>query len=260
MKRGLCLGVVIVSVSGMVWAGRPLAIDDADPAGCGEVEVETGAGYVHEKTCKHWDVPVGVAYGLFQGIEAGIGLGGQFEERRDVIGGGGAEECEREHGVGDLVVGMKWLAVERCPLGARHALAPSVKLPTADEDKELGSGETDGDLTWILSRGIGETAGIHLNAGYSWIGGADKDLLHYGMALDWQMMDSLQWVGEVFAENEVADGAETVAVCNGGIRWSPVDHLTVDMAGGATISGDGPEYMVTAGLTWVFGTGKNDGN
>lgn len=250
-----CLGWVAVGVigaAGTAFAGRPLAVDDADPVDAGQFEFEAGAAYEEDADCKHWDVPFGLTYGLVRSVEVGVGFGGQFEERTERVDDGG-EDSTREHGIGDATLGAKWQFLESCPLGARHAIVPSVKFPTADEDKELGSGKTDYDVTWIASRSIGEKAGLHLNLGYSWIGGPDDDVLHYGVALDYQVLDSVQWVGEIFAERETSGGADTVVQYNTGFRWSPIESLTLDIAGGSTISGDAPDFTATTGLTWTFG-------
>jgi hypothetical protein len=241
-------------VAGSAFAGRPLAIDDADPVDVGQFEFEAGAAYEYDSDCKHWDVPFGLTYGLLSSMEIGVGFGGQLEVRSEHDEDSGTEQCIREHGIGDLSVGAKWQFMESCPLGARHALAASVKFPTSDEDKGLGSGETDYDLTWIASRDIGEKAGAHLNLGHSWLGGTGDGILHAGIALDYQMMDSVQWVGEVFAERAWADGADIGAQYNTGFRWNPVESLSVDMAAGSKICGDVPDFTATVGLTWAFGS------
>lgn len=256
-----CLGWIatgVICAAGTAFAGRPLAIDDADPVDVGQFEFEAGAAYAHDSDCKHWDFPFGLTYGVVRSVEVGVGFGGQFEERIERLDDGG-EDCTREHGIGDLTLGAKWQFLESCPLGARHAIVPSVKFPTADEDRELGNGKTDYGLTWIASRSIGEKAGIHLNLGYSWIGGPDDDVLHYGIAVDYQLVETVQWVGEVFAEREMSSGADTVVQYNTGFRWSPLESLTLDIAGGSRISGDAPDFTATAGLTWAFGfTGKEN--
>lgn len=250
--------VGLVALSGVVWAGRPLAIDDADPVDPGQFEFEAGAAYEHDSDCKHGDFPFGLTYGLVPNVEVGAGFGGQFEERTEALDDPGAEETHSESGIGDLVVGAKWQVVESCPLGARHAVAASVKFPTADDQKELGSGETDYDLTWIASRSIGDKAGVHLNLGYAWIGGPDADVLHYGVALDYRILDAVQWVGEVFAEQELSSGADPVAQYNTGFRWNPTERLTLDLAGGTKITDDAPDFTATAGLTWAFGFSGNN--
>jgi hypothetical protein len=262
MKDARVVGAVVVTgtliMSGFAVAGRPLTIDDADPVDPGQCEFETGAAYEHASDCKHWDFPFGLTYGLVPSVEVGVGFGGQFEERTELLAASGEEACFPEHGVGDLVVGAKWQFIQSCPMGSRQAFVPSVKFPTSDEHKDLGSGETDYDLTWIASRSIGEEAGVHVNVGYSWIGGPDDDVLHYGLAMDYQLSDTVQWVGEVFAERETSSGADTVVQYNTGVRWTPVESVTLDLAGGSNITGDAPDFTATAGLTWAFGFNGND--
>ena len=110
---------------------------------------------------------------------------------------------------------------------------------------------------WVASRAFGEKAGAHLNAGYSWIGEPDDedvdDVVHYGVALDYQLTDAIPWVGEVFAEKELSDGADTVVQYNTGFRWSAAEDLVLDVAGGSKIEGEAPDFTATVGLTWTFG-------
>jgi hypothetical protein len=257
VRTGVATLMGLVCACSVAWAGRPLAVDDADPADPGQCEVEAGVCYERTPDCTHWDYPVGAALGLGCGVEVGVGFGGQLEERVEVVEHTGSERSCTEHGVGDLVLGVKWRLINSCPLGARHALVPSVKFPTADDDKDLGNGETDYDLTWVVSRDLGEAMGVHANLGYSWIGGGNDDILHCGVAFDWRFADALQWVGEVFAEEELTGGAQTVAQADLGLRWTSLKCLTLDIAAGTKVSGEAPDLVVTAGLTWVPCEGGN---
>jgi hypothetical protein len=205
------LAVGLVGIARVSFAGRPLTIDDADPVDVRQFELEAEAACFDDSDCKHWDFPVGLTYGLVSGVEVGAGVGGQFEERTEVLEDGDTEECS-ESGIGDLVVGTKWHFLGESAWCPRQALVPAVKFPTADEDKDFGSGEMDYDLTWIASRTIREKAQVDVNVGYSWIGQSkDKDvsdLFHYGLALEYQLFDRLQCVGEVFAQEEIASSSE----------------------------------------------------
>lgn len=250
--------VCLALMASVAWAGRPLAIDDADPVEVGQFEFEAGITHEREPGCKHWDYPVGLTAGLFPGLEAGVGFGGQLEERTERLEENGAGQCTRTQGIGDLVLGAKWQAIKECPLGARHALALAMKLPTADNEKDLGSGEPDNDVMWIISRALGDKVGVHLNAGYSWIGGPEADVFHYGVAVDYQLVDTVQWVGEVFSEKALSGGATVSTRYNTGFRWTLVDGLTLDVAAGSRISGEAPDFAGMAGLTWAFGFNRNN--
>lgn len=244
-------------LGGAAFAGRPSTIDDADPVDPGQFEFEAGEKHVKFPDCRHWDYPIGLTYGLVSGVEVGIGFGGQYETRSESMHETGIQNVCEESGVGDLAVGMKWQFIKESDYVPRQAFVPSVKFPTADKDNSLGSGEIDYDLTWIASKSITGKMGAHINAGFSRIGEPAGEnvgnILHYGIAVNYQTLTSVQLVGEVFADRELRGNTDTAVQYNAGFRWTPADSLTLDMAGGSRISGDAPDFTLTAGLTLAFG-------
>ena len=242
---------LLVLTAGAAFAGRPLAIDNADPVDRGWFELELGTEYETDSACSHLEVPFGLSYGLLPGLQAGAAFGGQLEEREEATG------RDRECGIGDLELGAKWKVMQEQTVFPALALAGAIKLPTADEDKDLGSGETDYDLTGIASKMLTDRIGLHVNAGYTWVGEPDGeevgDVAHYGAALEVQLTGALQWAGEVFAEKELQDGTQTVVQGNTGLRWNPSENLTLDIAAGGRLAGnDAPDFTAAAGLTWAF--------
>jgi len=227
-------------------------VDDADPVAPGAVEIEAGVEHSRDSGARLWTLPWALAAGIVPRLEAGASMGGHFEERIH-RGDDGTSSSDHVHGVGDLTLGLKWLTLAGGPLGFRHALVPSVKLPTADDDHEIGSGEVDGDLHWVASRSLGERLGLHLTLGYLWIGGDEPDVVHGGAALDFLWTDTVQIVAETFAERERADGATTVVGSRAGVRLLASEALALDAAVAAGWSGDIPDWSATVGLTWTFG-------
>ena len=261
MRRWHLIVMGLLCVGGDAFAGRPLTIDDADPVAPRQFEFEAGEKFVSYPDCRHWDYPVGLTYGLVSGVEVGLGFGGQFETRSEFMHGTGSKNICEESGIGDLAVSAKWQFAKESDYMPRQALVPSVKFPTADKDNGLGSGEIDCDLTWIASKSFTDKIGAHINAGYSWIGepaGEDVgNILHYGLAVDYQASASVQLVGEVFSDRELHGGTDTAVQYNAGFRWNPADGLILDMVGGSKISGDAPDFTVTAGLTLALGSNNN---
>lgn len=257
-------GALIACLAGAAnvsFAARPLIIDDADPLDFRQCKIEGGAWYEKDSDCKHWDWPIGLGYGLIPGLEVNLGLGGQFEERTEIIENG--EQCVgAESGMGDLTLNTKWRFLGESAWLPRQAVVPAVKFPTSDKDKGLGSGKIDYDVTWIASKSFCARMGGHINAGYSFIGvpaGEEAgDIIHYGAALDCKITDPLQWVGEVSMEKELLGGTDNIIMFNTGLRWAAVDGLVFDAAAGARISGDAPDLTATAGLTWIFGFVKEE--
>ena len=252
--RGAAVGILVGA--SLALAGRPLNVDDADPVAPGQFEIEVGGAFDRDAGDRNGELVFGWTYGVWPGLEAGVGASarrGRWEETDETSGTSAARE---ESGFGDITLGLKWRVIESCPLGARHALALSLKLPTAEESKGLGSGKTDYDATWIASRALSDKLNAHLNVGYAWIGGPDADALHYGAALDFQFTETVQGVVEVFAERETAGGAKTAAQIQIGFRWAVTESLTLDAAAGTKIRGGAPDFTATAGLTWAFGFGE----
>lgn len=234
-------------LSNTSWAWRPLTVDDADTVCRGMYELDAGVAYNHDGNLRHWDFPFGLTYGFASNLDAHFTFGGQIGEQSEPFAG-----TKQRSGVGDLELGAKWLIIGSDPVGTRHSLAPLVKLPTASENRGLGSGAVDYDLTWIASRRFGDQTDIHLNLGYTWVGKAE-DVVHYGLAAYYQVVGPVQWVGEVFAEKELSSGTETVSAFNTGIRYYVRDNLIMDIAAGTKVGGDSPNLTITSGLTWDFG-------
>lgn len=142
------------------FAGRPLTVDDAEPVALQRFQFETGVGFIGNHSVEHVDLPFALSYGVAPRLQVAVGFGGQIEEREETLG--------REEGVadfGDLTLSAKGKVLTADRWWADHGLTFTVKFPTASGDKGMGSGTTDFDLTWIVSKRISEKWSAHLNAG-----------------------------------------------------------------------------------------------
>jgi hypothetical protein len=231
----------------LAWAGRPLLTDDTGTVQPGHVEAEAGALGIGNGPMRHVDALASLTLGMAPRLEAGAGFGAQWEQRRPEEG---AHESFTD--CTDLALGLKWQGWAEGPAGLSLALAPTLKLPFANQNKN-GTGTTDFDLTGLASLPLGERANLHFNAGYIWIGdgaGELSDLLHLGVALDCALTPAWQWVGEIYAEQTVETSEPWVFYANTGLRWTVREGLTLDGAVGAGLHGDMPDITATLGLTW----------
>ncbi len=238
------------------FATLPLTVDEADTQDPGTFQIEAGTSYETDSECHHYDFPVALTYGVMPRWDIAAGFGEQLEQRTRHEHEG---EDRRVSGIDDLSLATKWMFLKESTYLPRQTICPSVTFPTANKHRGLGSGQTDYDLTWKASKSIGERMGVHLNVGYSWIGDPPDedvgDLMHYGVATDYQILDSLQLIGEVFGEEELKEH-DTAWQCRTGFRWSVTDDLRLVAAAGSRISGDAPDFTATAGLIWVLGAKK----
>ncbi len=234
------------------FGGRPLTVDDAEPVQYQQFELETGLGYVGDHNVTHFDFPLGLAYGVLPRWELGAGFGGQIEERDVAL----AEE-DALTDIGDLTLSSKVKVLTEERFWAAHSVALTLKLPTASYRKGMGSGCVDYDLMWIASKAIGDKWHVHVNAGHTWMGDQEDepfdDVVHYGVAADYQLSRQVQLVAEVFADTPLPHGEDTEAAINGGLRWQIRDSLTLDAAVGTGIVNAPGRITGTIGLTWSFG-------
>jgi len=243
---------------GSAFATLPLSVDEADTQDPGTFQIEAGVGYERDAQCHHYDYPVALTYGVMPQWDIAAGFGGQLEQRtwHQHEGAG-----RRVSGLADLNLSTKWMYLTESSYVPRQTLCPSVTFPTADDQKGLGTGETDYDLTWMASKTLGEYAGIHLNIGYSWLGEPPEEdmgnLVHYGVAADYQIMESLQLIAEVFGELELKE-YESAWQFNTGFRWEILDDFLLVASAGSRISGDAPDFTAKVGFIWVFGFSSNE--
>ncbi len=233
------------------WAGRPLTIDDADPTPAGQGQLTAGFGWEHSGSYQDWDYPLGLAYGLAPSLEVNTSLGACRAEVGDT------DDSKQTFGLGDFLLGAKWQFSGETAWLPRQTLEPSIKIPTASHRKGIGSGRPDYDLTWVASKKVGEAAQVDVNVGYTRIGHSkdepENDVLHGGMALEYQLCDNLQWVGEVFAARNLRNDGQLAVLSNTGVRWQVEPYLTLDVAIGTGLRGENAPHLTgMLGLSWSF--------
>lgn len=136
-----------------------------------------------------------------------------------------------------------------------------LKIPTADEDRGLGSGEVDGGGILIVTKEFTDTQMLHFNAGYTVVGRVReehlKDVLFIGIAGETSIPglaeERLQVVAEFFGTTkEEADGRGDIQG-RFGVRYLLIEDLVLDAAIGRSLtSHPAVEFFATAGLTWTF--------
>jgi hypothetical protein len=120
-------------------------------------------------------------------------------------------------GIGDVAVRAKYGFGAQ---GQRAAAAVvDVRLPTGDEDNQLGTGKTSTRLMLIGSSALNDTFSFHANGGYQWGGLTDQG--DYSVALDAALLPSKkltmsaellgQYLSDAVSDlDEVRDGPRTV--------------------------------------------------
>jgi hypothetical protein len=253
MRTGVLALVGFLGLTADLYAGRPLVTDDADPVERGRVEVEVGLELETSTQSYNLTAPFAFGVGLTDWLEVAIKPSALYVDDQDA-------SPRRVAGVGDLVLEAKARLPFR-PLDLDLALVPSLKIPTADEDRGLGTGHIDGGAVFVMTKAFTEAQKLHFNVGYTVTGKTPEvklqDVLFIGLAGETSLPglaeERLQFVAEVFGTTkEEADGRGDIQG-RLGVRYLVVEDLILDAAIGRSVTARPQvEFFATVGLTWTF--------
>jgi hypothetical protein len=234
-------------------AGRPLVTDDADPVERGRIEVEAGVELETSTQSYSLTAPFSFGFGVTDWLELAIKPSVLYQDDQDA-------SPRRVAGVGDLVLEAK-ARLPFKPLDLDLALVPNLKIPTADEDRGLGTGKVDGGVVFVMTKAFTETRKLHFNVGYTAVGKTSnvdlQDQLFFGLAGETSIPglaeERLQVVAEVFGTTAEEEGGPGDIQGHMGVRYLVGDDLILDAAIGRSFTAQPPvELFATVGLTWTF--------
>ena len=253
IRTGALAIVGLLGLTVDLYAGRPLVTDDADPVARGRVEVEFGIELETSTQLYNLTAPFAFGFGLTDWLEVAIKPSVLYVDDQDA-------SPRRVAGVGDLVLEAKARLPFR-PFDLDLALVPSLKIPTADEDRGLGTGKVDGGAVFVITKAFTETRKLHFNVGYTAVGKASevqlRDQLFVGLAGETSIPglaeERLQFVAEVFGTTAEEEGGPGDIQGRLGVRYLAVEDLVLDAAIGRSFTSRPPvEFFATVGLTWTF--------
>ena len=234
-------------------AGRPLVTDDADPVEQGRVEVEFAIELETSTNAYTLTAPFSFGFGITDWLEVSIKPNALYVDDQEA-------SPRRVAGVGDLVLEAKARLPFR-PFALDLALVPSLKIPTADEDRGLGTGKVDGGAVFVITKAFTESRKIDFNVGYTATGKTSEvklqDVLFIGLAVESTIPglaeEHLQFVAEVFGTTKEEEDGRGDIQGRLGIRYLAVEDLILDAAIGRSFTAHPQvELFATVGLTWTF--------
>jgi|SRR5882724_133075 len=141
------------------------------------------------------------------------------------------------------------------------SLVASLKIPTADEDRGLGTGKVDGGAVFVITKAFTETRKLLFNVGYTVVGSVSEvqlqDQLFFGLAGETSIPslaeERLQFVAEVFGTTAEEKGGPGDIQGHLGVRYRVGEDLILDAAIGRSFTSPPPvEFFATVGFTWTF--------
>lgn len=199
------------------YAAHPLITEDTGTQGKAafqlELTLERGIEDEHDLHEKAWLAAATLSYGLLENLD--LILGGTWLHYHTQEG----DEDVQQRGFGDVTFDIKWRFFESGNFSI--AFKPGVLLPTGDEAKGLGEGETRYNMSLVLSYEPG-VWGFHLhlasflNPGvFDWNGGIG----HISGAVTYLPREDLKLVADI-GRYDLAE--EIVDIAAGEIRSDPM--------------------------------------
>jgi hypothetical protein len=219
---------------------RPSKSSDTQTVAEGYLELEAGAAHDSDA----FDSSVLLRLGLHRRIEFYFGLS-PFITR----------ELDRgtEKGIGDAVVGGKVRFFEAEEGSA--AMEGFVKIPSASEDKGLGTGELDAGFRFIASRTWGKDH-YDFNLGGDFAGATDSgsNEARWTTILTWSRSWRDRWghYGELFLQFLPADDDEIITT-DWGLTYRINPSFVLDAGINVGLSEDASDFQFLVGVTKVLG-------
>jgi Putative MetA-pathway of phenol degradation len=251
--RGRALAIAMGSLLGLTAASdpplreveatpqRPMKSNTAYTVATGYLQMETGLTVIENYAL---DTPTLIRFGMAPRTEVSFGL----SPIRGI-----EEDGEREFGIGDVELAARYRFFTSYQGAA--ALEGFVKLPTADEDKGLGTGVTDAGITFLASRSWGPNLwNFNLGGEFAGVPDATSNEARWTTVLTWSRPFHERWtvLGELALQILPAADVEDITT-DWGVRYRINPSFVLDAAVYVGLSDDAPDYQVLVGLTKVIG-------
>lgn len=226
-----------------VTAPRPLFSSDTATAPAGSYEVEVGAIVDRDDGEQ---IAGAFKYGWGERTEV-------YVENAPYTALNGRDDSAE--GFGDLLLGLRHRFVDEKDARPSFALQPAVKLPTAEDDQALGSGEPDFLLAAMVTKTIlGTDATAFYQLGF--IGEDDDDYnveSQLALAVSGVVPDT-RFGGHVeLATIHLPELDERLSLVTVGATYNPAGWLVFDIGASIGLNDDTPDLQLVAGITQNLG-------
>lgn len=210
------LAAAALLLGGAVHAERPMVVDDAGTLPLHARKIEFG--FNRDGNGKAVEAAAG--FGLFNGLEAGVGIARSRE---------GAARAT------SMMLAFKWV-----PLQAEQGLSAGLRLDLARELGNSGERATSQALVALASWRFSNGMLWHNNLGH--FRRASHSVIGWGSGIDWPLNEDLHVAGEFYGERGAQAGRQL------GLRWEVANG--VKLSGGIGRANGG--RVANAGLAWEF--------
>jgi hypothetical protein len=240
------LPFLLLLLPSSTFAARPLTTEDTGTVEKGEFQLETGFDFARQDNHdKEFAPSMTLTYGLLSRMDMGIASGYLFVH---------PAEGKKENGFADTEVKVKYRFMDEKDGLPSFAALGKVKIPTASESKDLGSGKTDFSIIAIFQKNISKRLTLYLNLGGTFIGEHRVNSeLNYSLAGQFVLSDKWALVGEIVGVNNF-NGRKGDDPLSGllGTQHTITDRIIWDAGVEIGMSKAAPDFRITTGLTLLF--------
>lgn len=224
------------------FAGRPLDTEDTGTVDPGKAELELSGDFARNPGDATWSAKGVLNVGLLPRLEARIESALLFIE---------PEGQSVNGGIGDSLFGVKYRLVDDAPTVPAVLGSLTVRLPTGDDERGLGTEDVDVGLLVVVSKVFGPVT-LTWNGGYTFAA-RDADLSFWTVAgsVEYRATNAWSLVGEVVS-GFGADAAGDLTILRAGSTYAITDRIKLDAAVGVGATRESPDVIVTVGVTIAF--------
>ncbi|MFH1226633.1 MAG: transporter [Planctomycetota bacterium] len=245
MKRIIMIVCILMSITPNALPCRPLATEDCGTTPADKLSMEVGFEFtMPEETNTTYIVTNVFNYGLADNLDAGIEI--------PLV-----NLTQDAYGIGDVTLRSKYRLMIETEMRPALLIKYTLKIPSGDEGKSLGSGKTDAGILLVLTKSFGDLT-LFTNGGYNAIDLPKSDVWHnntsfFGMGLQQAIAKDLNLLGEItskpywgtdYSNNPVAGAV--------GITWVINQKTTLDFAVRFGLADSNREYSVINGISLNF--------
>ncbi|HUR99914.1 MAG TPA: transporter [Pyrinomonadaceae bacterium] len=253
--------IVLLSASGLAQSDdeeddfispvRPTTSESATNQKAGVLQIEYGGDFTFDAPDFHYHhtAPLNVNFAVTDRLRLDFELD-TFVVQKDRMG-------MHDSGVGDLNLGFKAIARAKPDEHLAVAFAYSIKLPTASEEKELGTGKVDHTIRLIFNRTYGKND-LVLNVSYLNVGREMSDKRDSGaqiaFAFERELPKNFGFILETFG-NTVDEEQPRGIYLLGAVTYKVNKRLRFDAGVRPGFGHDAPTVGIVAGFTVGIGKG-----
>jgi Putative MetA-pathway of phenol degradation len=245
----------------IAFAGSPpLITDDPETPGYHGWEINITSAYEQTHDGHEMEAPLfDINYGLFSDRDQ---LKVEFAVLQNDPNG-----AEAEWGISDLLIGYKYRFInedETCT-GWAVSFYPQIASPTGDEDRGLGSGQTELFFPFEFQKAFcDDKAWINPEIGYDVVlGDSDSNFWKFGLAMGYEYESGLELQGEVGAFVFPSDVEPDVPFFNLGFAYPLNKNLVLLGSAGRSFRAghDGvPDFFCLFGVQVLLGAAADEEN